>query len=67
MEAEDISFRDIWKNWNELDMISDELFCKLNKEAVERMMKHEDKEDDVNDGIRDAYDDLTIFEYFDNE
>eukprot|EP00092_Neocalanus_flemingeri_P089166 GFUD01112808.1.p1 GENE.GFUD01112808.1~~GFUD01112808.1.p1 ORF type:complete len:225 (-),score=64.29 GFUD01112808.1:37-711(-) len=69
MEAEDIYFREILRGCNELNTMSDELFCKLNKEAVERMAKHDDKEDDVNEGICDAYayayDDLTIFECLD--
>ena len=71
MEADDISFMEILRSWSELDMMCDELFCKLKKEAVERMMK--DDEDDikdsngVSDGFRDAYDDLTIFEHFDEK
>jgi elongation factor P--beta-lysine ligase len=67
VEAEEVSFREIFKNWNELNLMSDELFCQLDKEAVLRMARQsEDKDDDVIDEFRNAYDDLTIFELFDN-
>ena len=65
VEAEEVSFREIFKNWNELNLMSDELFCKLDKEAVERLAR-QNEDDDVIDEFINAYDDLTIFELFDN-
>ena len=67
VEAEEVSFREILKNWNELNLMSDELFCKLDKDAADRMARqNEHEDDDVIDEFRNAYDDLTIFEFFDN-
>ena len=67
VEAEEVSFRKILKNWNKLNLMSDELFCKLDKEAVERMARQNEDEDNEDiDEFRNAYDDLTIFEFFDN-
>ena len=66
VEAEEVSFREILRSWNELNLISDELFSKLDKAAVERMGKHDDAKDDVSEEFINAYDDLTIFELLDN-
>ena len=65
IQAEDISFKEMLRSCNELNIKSEDLFCKLNKEAVDKIHKHVNEEDEINYDFCDAYDDLTIFEFFD--
>ena len=57
---EEIYFRDLIKRLDALNILSEELFCKLSKEAVEKM-----KNDyvDVDNELSDIYDDLSMAKY----
>ena len=66
VEADEVSFRELLRRWNELDLMSDEIFHKLDKEAVERLLLSEDDISEFDtDELIFAYDDLMIFELVD--
>ena len=68
VEAEEVSFRDLLKSWTHLGLITDDIFFKLDKKAVERMLSINvgDEDEDENNDFRFAYDDLLIFELLDD-
>ena len=66
VEADEVSFRELLRSWNELDLLSDEMFQKLDKEAVERLLLSEDDISEFDtDELIFAYDDLMICELLD--
>ena len=66
VEADEVSFRELLRSWNELDLMSDEMFQKLDKEAVERLLLSEDDISEFDtDELIFAYDDLMICELLD--
>ena len=73
VEANEESYRELLKNWNELDLMSDEIFQKLDGDAVEQIMKNTDDLDtdelDTDDLDTDelifAYDELVLCELLD--
>ena len=63
VEADEVSFRELLRDWNELDLLSDEMFQKLDKEAVERLfLRGDDLSEFDSDELIFASDDLKICE-----
>ena len=63
VEADEVSFRELLRDWNELDLLSDEMFQKLDKEAVERsFLRGDDLSEFDSDELIFASDDLKICE-----
>ena len=73
VEANEETYRELLKNWNELDLMSDEIFQKLDGDAVEQIIKNADDLDtdelDTDDLDTDelifAYDELVLCELLD--
>ena len=77
MEADEVLFREILTSWNELGLLSDELFLKLDKKAVDRILRvgdddgdgigEADEDKDDTDRFRFVYDELIMHEYLDGQ
>ena len=77
VEADEVLFREILRSWDELGMLSDELFLKLDKKAVDRILRagyddgddneYADKDKDDNDRFRFVYDELIMHEFLDDQ
>ena len=75
VEADEVLFREILKSWDELGLLSDELFLKLDKKAVDRILRVDednanefaDEDKDDNARFRYVYDELIIHEFLDDQ
>ena len=66
VEADEVSFRELLRDWNELDLLSDEMFQKLDKEEQERSFSGGDDFSDLDsDELIFVYDDLRICDALD--
>ena len=66
VEADEVSFRELLRDWNELDLLSDEMFQKLDKEELERSFSGGDDFSDLDsDELIFVYDDLRICDALD--
>ena len=66
VEADEVSFRELLRDWNELDLLSDEMFQKLDKEELERSFSEGDDFSDLDsDELIFVYDDLRICDALD--
>ena len=65
VEADEVSYRELLMSWNALGLMSDEMFQKLDKEAVKRLSGVDGPANLDNEQLIFAYDDLIMCEFLD--
>ena len=65
VEADEVSYRELLMSWNALGLMSDEMFQKLDKEAVKRLSGEDGSANLDNEQLIFAYDDLIMCEFLD--
>ena len=65
VEADEVSYRELLMSWNALGLMSDEMFQKLDKQAVKRLSGVDGPANLDNEQLIFAYDDLIMCEFLD--